>query len=403
MKPENQRKAKSAGLLSKAESKQNSAETSSSHPEPRAKYLRIAESLRAGIAAGRYSNGARLPSEAELVRKFAVSRMTAVKAMRQLQQEGLLVRRTGSGSYAVEAARHENLVFGLLIPDLGETEIFEPICKGIVASPRASGHALSWGHAASAGDNKEDVTQRLCRQYIERGVDGVFFAPLEFAPHRDLVNHTVLQALKDAHIPVILLDRCVLHYPARSEYDIVGLDNRRAGYVIAEHLIRNGARRIAFLAVEGSAETVDDRMVGYREALYRYGIPVAPELILRADPIDEGVLSAAVSRQKIDALICANDLTAAKAMRTLLGLGVRIPQDVRVTGIDDVRYAELLPVPLTTIRQPCSEIGAAALAAMLERIKYPQLPARSILLNGSLEVRRSCGAPRRDQKKQLQC
>jgi DNA-binding LacI/PurR family transcriptional regulator len=71
---------------------------------------------------------------------------------------------------------------------------------------------------------------------------------------------------------------------------------------------------------------------------------------------------------------------------------MRIPEDVRIAGIDDVRYAELLPVPLTTLRQPCLEIGATAIATMLDRISNPHLPARSVLLNGTLVVRRSCGA-----------
>jgi len=69
-----------------------------------------------------------------------------------------------------------------------------------------------------------------------------------------------------------------------------------------------------------------------------------------------------------------------------------IPRDVRIVGIDDVNYASLLPVPLTTIRQPCREIGAAALEAMLDRLDRPNMPARDILLDCELIVRESCGA-----------
>jgi DNA-binding LacI/PurR family transcriptional regulator len=94
----------------------------------------------------------------------------------------------------------------------------------------------------------------------------------------------------------------------------------------------------------------------------------------------------------MDAILCANDMTAAQLMRTLLGAGLRIPEEIRVAGIDDVRYAGLLPVPLTTFHQPCREIGAAAIATMLDRIANPHLPARSILLNGHVVVRQSCGA-----------
>ena len=69
-----------------------------------------------------------------------------------------------------------------------------------------------------------------------------------------------------------------------------------------------------------------------------------------------------------DAIVCANDWTAARLMRTLLELRRRVPGDVRLAGIDDMEYASLLPVPLTTLRQPTREIGAAALAAMLDRV-----------------------------------
>jgi DNA-binding LacI/PurR family transcriptional regulator len=356
------------------------------------KYLRIVESLRANIHAGHYRNGARLPSEAELVRRFGVSRMTAVKAVQQLQQEGLLVRRTGSGTYASELDISRKPVFGLIIPDLGQTEIFEPICKGMSATPNAGGHSLAWGHSAAPNASKEDEAENLCEQYIEQRVSGVFFAPVEFGPRRDAINRRVLKSLKAARIPVVLLDRCVLDYPARSDYDLVGLDNRRAGFIMTDHLLQQGAQRVGFLAVEGSAETVEDRIVGYREALFAHKIAYVQERVVRADPTDASTIAAAIQAHAIDAFLCANDYTAARLMRTLLGLGISVPGQVRIAGIDDVPYANLLPVPLTTLHQPCLEIGAAAIAAMQDRIANPHLAARSILLNGHLVVRKSCGS-----------
>jgi DNA-binding LacI/PurR family transcriptional regulator len=318
--------------------------------------------------------------------------MTVVKAMRQLQQEGLLVRRAGSGTYAAEAAPGQKPVFGLIIPDLGQTEIFEPICQGMSASQNATGHSLSWGHSAGRGSDKEDEAERLCEQYIEQRVAGVFFAPVEFEARRDQVNRRVLKALKAARIPVVLLDRCVLEFPGRSEYDLVCLDNRRAGYIVTDHLLRQGAKSVAFLALEGSAETVDDRIAGYREALFAHRLAIENDRVLRGDPSDTPFIANALKAQTIDAFLCANDNTAAQLMRTVLGLGLRVPEDVRIAGIDDVRYASLLPVPLTTMHQPCLDIGMVAIATMFDRIANPKLPARTVLLNGHLVVRQSCGA-----------
>ncbi len=92
-----------------------------------------------------------------------------------------------------------------------------------------------------------------------------------------------------------------------------------------------------------------------------------------------------------DAVVCANDRTAGVLMQTLLRLGYVIPGAVRLVGIDDVEFARLLPVPLTTLRQPTREIGDAALGAMLQRVARKDLPARDILLDCRLVLRESCG------------
>lgn len=76
-------------------------------------------------------------------------------------------------------------------------------------------------------------------------------------------------------------------------------------------------------------------------------------------------------------------------MTSLRAIGVDVPAEIKVTGFDDVRYASLLQTPLTTIHQPCLEIGAAALGAMLARIANPGMPARDYLVNFRLVIRQS--------------
>ena len=78
-------------------------------------------------------------------------------------------------------------------------------------------------------------------------------------------------------------------------------------------------------------------------------------------------------------------------MRTLDTLGFSVPEKIRVAGFDDVRYAELLRPSLTTIHQPCTEIGTIAMQVMLERIENPKLPPRDVLVHSTLIVRKSCG------------
>jgi DNA-binding LacI/PurR family transcriptional regulator len=355
------------------------------------KHQRVYSALRQELQAGRWKPGQRLPSEAELVVRFGASRITVGRAVRDLQLAGLVERRPGAGTF-VKSQRAGALSFGLLIPDLGETEIFEPICQGMMASPLAREHALIWGSVDEATSSKEEQAWQLCRHYIERRVSGVFFAPVELSPAKDDVNQRIAHALDQADIPIVLLDRTVLPYPQRGDHDLVGIDNRRAGFVMTDHLLQQGAYRVAFVALPNTAATVDAREAGYREALYAWNIPVDRELIRRLDPSDRDVVRSFMHSSRPDAILCANDRTAARLMHTLLHLQNAIPDDVRLVGIDDVEYANLLPVPLTSLRQPTRQIGDAALGAMLDRVRRRDLPARDILLPCKLVIRSSCGA-----------
>ena len=349
--------------------------------------------LRQDIHSGRWKPGERLPSEQELGRTFGVSRITIGRAVRDLQRDGLVARRAGSGTYVKATLGKSGLSFGLLIPDLGETEILDPIFHGMMASPAAREHAVLRGSLGDASGSKEEHALALCRQYIDRGVAGVFLAPLELIPRKDEINRRIAQAFDEARIPIVLLDRTVEPYPLRGHHDLVGIDNRRAGYLVTEHLLRLGSRRIAFVAVQDAAATVDAREAGYREALYAWNVTLDRELQQRLDPSLPEEVRALMEGRRPEAIVCANDRTAAQLMHTLIGLHYAVPDDVRLVGIDDLEYASLLPVPLTTLRQPARAIGAAALSAMLDRIARRDLPARDILLRGELVVRRSCGTP----------
>jgi len=261
----------------------------------------------------------------------------------------------------------------------------------MMSSPLAREHALIWGSLTGAGATKEERAWHLCQQYVERKVSGVFFAPLELTGDKDRINERIAELFVASNIPVVLLDRDVVPYPERSVHDLVGIDNRRAGYRVTEHLLKLGARRVAFASLRHAASTVDARLAGYREALHVHGAEIASRFVIRFEAGDSGPLLALMADEP-DAIVCANDRTAGLVMQVLLTQGYDIPGDVRLVGIDDVRYASLLPVPLTTLRQPCRDIGVAAMAAMLDRIARPDLPTRDILLHPTLIIRRSCGA-----------
>jgi DNA-binding LacI/PurR family transcriptional regulator len=356
------------------------------------KYQKLFETLKADILSGRFKAGQKLPSEAALVNKSGLSRITVGRAIRELQNIGLIDRVAGSGTYVRQAGKSERrpYLFGLLIPDLGETEIFEPICQGIANAPEAGEHALLWGHA-DANARKTEQAWRLCQQYISKKVSGVFFAPLEFEKDSEKINRRILAALKQAHIPTVLLDRRAARAPERSRPDLVGINNRQAGYVATEHLLKLGCERIGFLGYHGSVTTISERAAGYKDALATYGLRPAVDLPAHfpAGKTNSLEWRPKAALESIEAFVCVNDRVAGQLMQMLLSRDIRVPEDVRLVGIDDVSYASLLSVPLTTVNQPTREIGETALKTMLDRIKAPHAPPREILLDGDLVIRRS--------------
>lgn len=361
------------------------------------KHREISRHLMSEIATGKFGHGARLPSEAQLVRQFKVSRPTVARALRDLQAQGIIERRAGSGTYVrdKESATVGTRQLGLLIPGLGTTEIFEIICGELASLARANEYSLLWGgstHPRQDQDSSREHARELCEQFIERRVTGVFFAPFELTPNQEEANRQIAERFREAGIPVVLLDRDFTPFPYRSNFDLVGLDNVAAGFLLAEHLIKLGVHRIAFIARPLSAATVDARIAGIREALTRHRVEPPPNWVQTGDPQDIKFVRSLLAGRMWDAVICANDFTAAHLLRSCEQAGMRAPRDIRILGFDDAKYATLVGVPLTTIQQPCRDIAITAFRTMLGRIAEPTIPVRTLLLAPRLVVRESCGA-----------
>ena len=353
------------------------------------RHQEIYETLLEEIRTGVYKPGERLPSEALLCERFEASRITVAKAFQTLQRDGRVRRIPGSGTYVEEPPSSASMQFGLLIPDLGSTEIFEAICQGLMQSPAARSHSLTWGNALGEKGSME-TTENLCRQYIEQNVSGVFFAPAEFAQDAVRANTRIANMLQQAGIPVVLLDRCFRPYPERSMFDLVGVDNHRVGYLQAQHLIQCGSRKVIYAYRPNSAGTVNARVAGYREGLHAL-LHTSESNEVAGDFEDVAFVKSFMEKHSPDGIACANDLTAARLMRTIISLGYRVPEDIRMVGVDDVNYGRFLPTPLTTVRQDCSEIGRVAMAMMLYRLERPDHPVVDVRVNAELVVRESCG------------
>jgi DNA-binding LacI/PurR family transcriptional regulator len=352
-------------------------------------YKTIYEELLKQIRRGDYRTGELLPTDNQFAAKFSVSRPTVARALAMLADEGLVGRKAGYGTFITRVPRSFQRNVGLIIPGLGKTEIFEPICSKIAECFDCEDVKFHWTASSGAHGDKKETALRLCQSCIEQNLDGVFFTPIEHTEGAESINTLILNQLNDAQIQTVLLDRDVLPWPRQTPHDLVGIDNIQAGFVVTRHLIENRCRSFLFVTESIPATTVRLRIMGCREALLQSKLPAESFQTLETAMDDPGTVAEIILQNSPDALICANDATAAALMRSLIDKGASIPDRLKVAAFDDVRYASLLSVPLTTYHQPCTEIGTTAAATMLERLKNPTRSPRRISLKGHLVIRQS--------------
>jgi LacI family transcriptional regulator len=373
------------------------------------KHSVVSAQIASEIIAGKYRQAGRLPSEASFVKRFGVSRPTIGRALKDLQDKGLIEPRRGPGTYVrseteSRSAAQPNPELGLIVPKMVHTEIFEHLCGDLASLARMNDCAFLWGASVSSFSESNgtlEEAEALCARYVERKIGGVFFVPFEHQADCEDANLRITDRLKQAGIPVVLLDHDIGPFPSRSGYDVVGIDNFAGGYLLADHLIKLGARRLAYVMRPLTASTVDARIAGARMAILAHGLAIPNPFVFVGEPTDIKFVRSFGQSQQFDALLCASDHIAAQVSQNFSRLGIRVPQDMRLAGFDNVRFASLLTIPLTTVEQPCHEIAVTAFNALRERIKNPALPARTLVLTPRLIVRETCGANLRQPEEQL--
>jgi DNA-binding LacI/PurR family transcriptional regulator len=351
-------------------------------------YADIVKKLSEGV----WKAGDQLPPERALAEQYSVSRPTISRVLNRLREEGQLRRVVGSGSYLMKpepAPESTQKKLGLFVPGLGKGEIFEPICASIAELSHEYDFNLIWGSTpAEQSEDRDDKLLQTARRFVELDLDGVFFQPVEREAGAENKNLQIVSMFDRASIPIVLLDCDYLTFPDRSSHDLVGIDNTAAAFRLCHHFLEQGESRVDFFWQPNTAGTYLLRRMGYREALRRAGREPAQAWEHEGSPSDTDFV-----RDMIDEgarnIICANDETAAFLMRSLEVLDLKVPEDVRIAGFDDIKYAHLARVPLTTMRQPCRELGELALNTLIERIETPSLPPRSILIEAELCARES--------------
>ncbi|MBC7920288.1 MAG: GntR family transcriptional regulator [Ferruginibacter sp.] len=355
------------------------------------KHKRIYNDLKQKIVSGEYPFGFQLLPEIELSRQLSISRPTVSKVYQNLQQEKLVEKRIGAGTFVIyQRERKAGLLIGLLLPGSGESEIFETIGDQIMKkSQERSFHCLWVGASVNEPAVRRQYIEKVCQGYVDRKVDGVLFSPLERTEEKDEVNDRICAMLARANIPLVLIDRDTCSFPARSHYDLVSIDNFHAGFVMTQHLLDQQCRQLIFLHRPFSAPSVDMRIAGHQYALTKAGLPPTASQVLIGEPDEEAFVATIPVGSPEVGIICANDATAAALMSTLKKRNVTIGEDLVLVGFDDIRYAKHLLTPLTTYRQPCEAIGAAAVEILLAKIENPNRTPVQVHLLGEIVVRES--------------
>lgn len=236
-------------------------------------------------------------------------------------------------------------------------------------------------------NTEEDVAkERLYLDVVrEKRLDGLIIAPV--GGNEDYLSDLVAQ-----DFPIVLVDRTSPHVRA----DTILVDNEAASYKMTRHLLELGHRRISFFKAILNADSIEDRLKGYKTALHEAGIPFSPSLVVESpSDIEEAttVASATILADRPDAVFCSNNFITIGLMRAINKAGLICPQDIAVASFDDFPWADAFRPRLTTVAQPSFAMGQAAVRALIARMndREPREPTR-VVLPTELHIRESCGA-----------
>ncbi len=346
--------------------------------------------LKDQIVKASFSSGSMLPTEQVLAKRYGVSRPTVAKVYNQLQAEGFVKKTKGLGTVVTHQYSNRPYTFGLLLPGSGESEIFAIINDQLLRQSESGLFNCIWeGATASSADIRKTLIETCCENYIQKKVDGIFFSPLERVPNAYDLNLKICKAIKDANIPLVLIDRDVVTAPERSEFDVVSIDNFNAGCIAAQHLIDRGCERLHFFYRPGSASSVDLRISGVRDTVLKHGHSFTEKNVFCGNPEEVNYVKQMEVIPGKTGIICANDSTAAVLMSSLDDLGIEISKDILICGFDDMKYSKHLKHSLTSFRQPCEEIANISIELLMRRLKDNNRIPITINLNGDIVIRDS--------------
>lgn len=265
---------------------------------------------------------------------------------------------------------------GIVIPDI-TSRYYSFVVKGVNTCLEDHGYSLILCNA----NRSAEIEKRCLDLLLSRRVDGILIISLTANPDE-------LIELSSRGIPIVQIDNVITPLlPA------VINDNYRGACLLFEHMVKLGCRRIGCLMGKRNTQTSNDRLRAYRDVMAAYQIEVDENLILQIDSTPEDGYRATpeILKHSPDAVFAINDTTAMGVLRWCMDNDVKVPEEVRLAGFDDLDIASMIHVPLTTVHQRKTSLGHSAALELLQRIENPDDPERIITLMPSLKVRQSCG------------
>ncbi len=237
---------------------------------------------------------------------------------------------------------------------------------------------------STGGDAAREAA--LAHELRRKRVDGILFASAR-------VDSAELNRLVERGDKIVMVSRHVEGVAA----DYVAPDNHAGAIMATEHLIRLGHRAIGYLGGPTAVVAFRERLLGYRHAMASHGLPIDPRWVVLtesgADAGFRGALGLFHVRERPTALFVGSDVMALGVLEAAQQVGWAIPDDLALVSFDNIAFARVAAVPLTTVDGRTAELGRIAVQLLLDRIESQGAgPVQQITLPPALIVRRSCGS-----------
>lgn len=334
--------------------------------EAKPKYIEIHEWIKKQIISGELKPGERMYSENELMEMFSVSRQTVRHAISRLEFEEFVVRKRGSGTYIREKKEQEKRVNSMQIAVVTtyiDEYIFPGIIREIERTVSKEGYGIQFASTHNSIESEREVLRRLLR---ENTVDGIVVEATKSAlPNPNL---PLYRQILERNIPLVFINS---YYP-EIQAPHVSMNDRMAGKMAAQYLIRKGHRKI------GAIFKCDDgqgylRYAGFVEAMMEARIPIREGQVIWISTEDGRRMRQEEDRylgrlEDNTAYVCYNDKVAMEFIEILEKHQIRVPDNISVVGIDNAEISLHHGTALTTVQNPLQSLGELTATVMLKMI-----------------------------------